>query len=375
MKRFSLRAWLALALALVLLMSSVGCTSTPSTEVDGTTTTSTTTAAQSGGTTATLGTQDAHDEAPGGQTDTAGSTYITITKADGSVETSYVTTTTTTTTTTGVTTTTTTGKQTSSPVSIPAYSGQPYAILNNNEPSFSKAELTTTSYERYSSLDSLGRCGVCVASVGKDIMPTEDRESISSVTPTGWVQGKYPTTVVPGEYIYNRSHLIGFQLTGENANEQNLITGTQYMNQRGMKPFEDMVADYVKETGNHVAYRATPYFEGNNLLASGVQLEAWSIEDNGDGICFNVYCYNVQPDVDINYATGSNKLAASASVTTTTRDLSNVTVYVLNTKTKKFHLPDCSSAKKISAANYGESTLSYDELVAEGYAACKICID
>lgn len=187
---------------------------------------------------------------------------------------------------------------------IPEYSGNPYVVLNANQPEFSESDMTTTSYEYYSELDSLGRCGVTTACIGQDLMPTGERESISSVKPSGWVNNPYD--FVDGEYVYNRCHLIGFQLTGENANRNNLITGTRYMNVQGMLPFENMVADYIDETGNHVLYRVTPIFDGEDLVARGVQMEAWSVEDEGDGICFNVYCYNVQPGVVIDYATGEN---------------------------------------------------------------------
>ncbi len=196
---------------------------------------------------------------------------------------------------------------------LPAYSGEAYAAINGNTPYFTDAEKTAArqSYETYAELDALGRCGVCVASVGKDLMPTEPRGSISSVKPTGWPakveDAKYD--FVDGKYLYNRCHLIGFQLTGENANRQNLITGTRYLNVTGMLPFENMVADYVKETGNHVLYRVTPVFGGNNLVAFGVLMEAWSVEDGGDGVCFCVFCYNVQPGVVIDYINGNSRLA------------------------------------------------------------------
>ena len=196
---------------------------------------------------------------------------------------------------------------------VAAYSGSPYVEINQNVPYFADSELSKTSYEYYSDLDSLGRCGVCVASVGQDIMPTEKRGDIGSVKPTGWHTVKY-AGVVDGNYLYNRCHLIGYQLTGENANNKNLITGTRYLNVEGMLPFENMVADYVKETGNHVMYRVTPVFDGNNLLVSGVLMEAKSVEDNGAGILFNVYCYNVQPGVTIDYATGDSALDGSVAV-------------------------------------------------------------
>lgn len=188
--------------------------------------------------------------------------------------------------------------------SIPVFSDTPYVVLNNNEPKFKKSEITTTAYEEYSELDVLGRCGVAEACVGVELMPTEERGSIGSVKPSGWHTVKYDC--VDGKYLYNRCHLIGFQLTGENANEENLITGTRYMNVDGMLPFENMVADFVRETGMHVMYRVTPVFDGTNLVASGAVMEALSVEDNGAGICFNVYCYNNQPGIGINYQTGDS---------------------------------------------------------------------
>ena len=187
---------------------------------------------------------------------------------------------------------------------VPAFSGEPYVVIEDNQPLFDPEDLTAVSYEFYSELDDLGRCGYTMACIGKDLMPTEDRESISQVKPTGWQQQKYD--FVDGKSLYNRCHLIGFQLTGENANERNLITGTRYLNVEGMLPFENMVADYIKETGNHVIYRVTPIFQGDELVARGVQMEAFSVEDNGEGICFHVYVYNNQPGVTIDYATGQN---------------------------------------------------------------------
>ncbi len=187
---------------------------------------------------------------------------------------------------------------------IPAFVGQPYAPINNNVPLFKDYEIITGSFEYYSELDELGRCDVCMASIATDIMPTEDRESISSVTPTGWINANYD--IVDGGYLYNRCHLIGFQLTGENANKQNLITGTRYLNVDGMLPFENMVDDYIEATGNRVMYRVTPVFRENNLVADGVLLEAYSVEDNEQGISFCVYCYNVQPGISIDYATGAS---------------------------------------------------------------------
>lgn len=187
---------------------------------------------------------------------------------------------------------------------IPEYSGEPYVILQDNQPGFGLEDLTIEPFETYSELDYLGRCGAAYANICLDIMPTEPRGEIGQVRPSGWQTVKYDC--VDGKYLYNRCHLIGYQLAGENANRQNLITGTRYMNVEGMLPFENMVDDYVEETENHVLYRVTPIFEGDNLVASGVQMEAFSVEDEGEGLCFNVYVYNVQPGVVIDYATGES---------------------------------------------------------------------
>lgn len=267
---------------------------------------------------------------------------------------------------------------------IPAYSGSPYVTVNDNVPYFTDADLTTTSYESYSDLDSLGRCGVAVANIGQDIMPTEERGSIGSVKPSGWHTVKYD--VVDGNYLYNRCHLIGYQLSGENANEKNLITGTRYLNVDGMLPFENMVADYVQETGNHVLYRVTPIFDGDNLLASGVLMEAMSVEDEGEDILFCVYCYNVQPGVGIDYATGDSWLEEGTessddtdAVTTEAADTdeetqeSSGTTYILNTNTKKFHYPSCSSVDQMSEKNKQEYTGSRDDLISQGYSPCGRC--
>ncbi|MDE7171935.1 MAG: DNA/RNA non-specific endonuclease [Oscillospiraceae bacterium] len=187
---------------------------------------------------------------------------------------------------------------------IPEYSGEPYVILQDNQPDFDLEDLTLEPFETYSELDSLGRCGVAYANICLEIMPTEPRGDIGQVKPSGWQTVKYDC--VDGKYLYNRCHLIGYQLAGENANKQNLITGTRYMNVVGMLPFENMVDDYVEETENHVLYRVTPVFDGDNLVASGVQMEAFSVEDEGEGVCFNVFVYNVQPGIVINYATGES---------------------------------------------------------------------
>ncbi len=189
--------------------------------------------------------------------------------------------------------------------SIPEFSGEPYVELYNNQPDFDKSDGDKGSFETYSPLDSLGRCGVAYANIGVDLMPTEKRGSISHVKPSGWNSVKYKN--VEGRYLYNRCHLIGFQLSGENANSKNLITGTRYLNVDGMLPFENEVAEYVKKTENHVLYRVTPIFEGDNLVASGVQMEAWSVEDEGEGICFHIFAYNCQPGITIDYATGASK--------------------------------------------------------------------
>lgn len=254
---------------------------------------------------------------------------------------------------------------------IPAYSGDPYVILNDNQPDFDAEDLTTNSFEQYSDLDALNRCGPAYANIGKDLMPTEKRGSISNVKPSGWVTAKYDN--VDGKYLYNRCHLIGYQLTGENANEKNLITGTRSMNVDGMLPFENMVADYVKETGNHVLYRVTPVFEGDNLVASGVQMEALSVEDKGEGICFNVYTYNNQPGITINYATGESWLENQAPASESKRDSQSNSTYILNTGSRKFHTPDCGNADNIKEANKETYRGSRDDLVAQGYSACRQC--
>ena len=190
---------------------------------------------------------------------------------------------------------------------IPPFSGEAYIAINGNIPFFVEEEYTTESYEYYSELDELGRCGVTEACIGIDIMPTEDRGDIGSVKPSGWKSVKYD--IVDGKYLYNRCHLIGFQLAGENANKKNLITGTRYLNIEGMLPFENMVADYVQETENHVLYRVTPIFEGDDLVAQGVVMEGWSVEDEGEGICFCVFAYNAQPGIEIDYTTGESRLS------------------------------------------------------------------
>ena len=255
------------------------------------------------------------------------------------------------------------------PDQIPPYSGDPFVVLNGNTPDFAGQELTAEAYESYAPLDFLGRCGVAEACIGPELMPTEERGSIGQVKPTGWHTVKYD--IVDGKYLYNRCHLIGYQLTGENANEQNLITGTRYLNVEGMLPFEDMVADYIRETGNHVLYRVTPIFEGRELLAGGVCMEAWSVEDKGEGICFHVYVYNVQPGITINYATGESCLTPTADEPTEITEQAQT--YILNTNSKKFHLPTCSGAASIKEENRQEYTGTRQELLDQGYEPCKTC--
>lgn len=253
-----------------------------------------------------------------------------------------------------------------------------YSILNGNVPSFEESEITTESFETYSELDKYGRCGVALACIGKDIMPTEERESIGQVKPSGWRISKYD--FVDGKYLYNRCHLIGFQLTGENANEKNLITGTRYMNVEGMLPFENMVSDYIERTGNHVMYRVTPDFIGKNLVANGVQMEALSVEDNGEGVSFNVYVFNIQPGVEIDYADGSNRLIDDENQIGENDETSPVAepndsgiVYVLNNNSKKFHIKNCDSVSKIKEENREEFSGTREWLIENGYTPCGSC--
>lgn len=251
--------------------------------------------------------------------------------------------------------------------------GIPAVSINGNVPNFTEADKNRTDpFEAYSSLDSLGRCGVAYANICRELMPTEERGEIGNVKPSGWKQAKYPD-LIQDLYLWNRCHLIGFQLAGENDNVCNLITGTRYLNIEGMLPYENIVADYVHATGNHVLYRVTPVFTGNNLVASGVQMEGYSVEDKGKGICFNVYCYNAQPGITINYADGSSSPTGEA-------ENSAVSVqpdggkYVLNINTMKYHLPQCDSVPTIKPKNKKESSLSAAELEQQGYTGCKKCI-
>ena len=251
--------------------------------------------------------------------------------------------------------------------SIPEYSGDPYVVVNTNVPFFSKEDLKAEVFESYGDLDSLGRCTVAYSMVGTETMPTEERGSIGQVKPTGWHAVKYDN--VDGKYLYNRCHLIGYQLTAENANVNNLITGTRYLNVQGMLPFENLTADYIKETGNHVLYRVTPVFEGDNLVASGVLMEGESAEDDGEAIQFCVYVYNVQPGIIIDYATGDSRLddgtgGSSQSARKT---------YVLNTNSKTFHKPDCGSVGKIKDSNKQTFVGTREEAIKNGYSPCKSC--
>ncbi len=305
---------------------------------------------------------------------------------------------------------------------IAPYSGEPCAVVNGNVPYFSKEELTTQSFESYSGLDDLGRCGAAYACVGLDLMPTEERGSIGNVRPTGWHTVKY-NDIVDGNYLYNRCHLIGYLLSGENANERNLITGTRYLNVQGMLPYENRIADYVQESGNHVLYRVTPVFEGENLLASGVLMEALSVEDGGQAVSFCVYAYNVQPGIAIDYATGESAIdpaqapasapsatqappestePSQAPVSESAADTSpeqapagalpqesaqepsiepgvsqeeqpQGTAYILNTNTHKFHYPTCRSVKQMKEENKQNYTGSRDDVISMGYDPCKNC--
>lgn len=286
---------------------------------------------------------------------------------------------------------------------IPTYNGTSYITINSNEPFFSEEDrIRTDAFEYYSDLDELGRCGVAYANVCKELQPTEERGSIGHVKPSGWQTVKY-NGYIEGNYLYNRCHLIGYQLAGENANELNLITGTRYMNCDGQLPFEDMVDDYVDDTGNHVLYRVTPIYEGDNLVASGVLTEAYSVEDNGEGLSFCVYCFNVQPGIGIDYATGnswflddyegeyatetyfSTKQIKNYIVDTEAYNMQNENTiedvetvveeknYILNMNTMKFHEKDCKYANDISENNRKDVVASRDALLEEGYYPCGSC--
>lgn len=251
--------------------------------------------------------------------------------------------------------------------SIPEYTGDPYVVINENVPFFTESDFTEEAFETYSDLDELGRCGAAFANVGKETMPTEERGQIGMIKPSGWQTVKYDC--VDGKYLYNRCHLIGYQLSAENANEKNLITGTRYLNVSGMLPFENKVAYYIKNTGNHVLYRITPIYQDKNLVASGVLMEAQSVED--DTIRFCVYCYNVQPGIQIDYATGKSSLAAGSEEASKAPD--QEATYILNENSKKIHTPDCPSVQDTKPKNRKEYHGLLQELLDDGYTGCKNC--
>ena len=254
-------------------------------------------------------------------------------------------------------------------VDIPEYTGEAYTVINGNVPYFTESEITEKSFEKYGKLDSLGRCTAAVSCIGVDLMPTEDRGSIGQIKPSGWQTVKYDC--VDGKYLYNRCHLIGFQLTGENANEKNLITGTRYMNVDGMLPFENKVADYLKETKNHVMYRVTPKYIEKELVARGVLMEAYSVEDGGEGVSFCVFVHNVQPQIKINYADGTSSFVGEEKKEST--KVEDFTSYVLNVNSKKFHKVSCGSVKDIKEENKEKYVGSREVLIQRGYSPCGNC--
>lgn len=255
----------------------------------------------------------------------------------------------------------------------PSYEGEAYVIINENTPFFTDNDITSQVYEDYSPLDSLNRPGVATACLGIETMPPEDetRGEIGMIKPAGWHTVKYPD-VISDLYLYNRCHLIGWQLSGENANELNLITGTRYLNVTGMLPFENEVADYIQRTNNHVLYRVTPVYTGNNLICDGLLMEARSVEDNNLSFC--VYCYNVQPGITIDYKTGDSWLSDSIPKPATSEtDNASENHYVLNKNSLKVHIPDCTSVDKISDNNKEDYYGNLEELIENGYAPCKQC--
>ena len=279
--------------------------------------------------------------------------------------------------------------RTINPYQIPPYSSSPYVEINNGNPSFRKSDYTVVCFSDFSPLDNLGRCGPATACIGKESMPTEPRGAIGQIKPSGWHTIRYDD-VIEDKYLYNRCHLIGYQLTGENSNPQNLITGTRYLNIEGMLPFENEVSGYIERTGNHVLYRVTPVFKGSNLLADGVTIEALSMEDKGQGICFYVYVYNVQPGISIDYATGESSYAEPSErsvpisdqegetdlpdnpVVATEPSVTDVS-YILNSNTKRFHRPDCPSVNDMKEKNKIYSSESREEILSQGYQPCKSC--
>lgn len=257
---------------------------------------------------------------------------------------------------------------------VPAYRGEPSVQINGNKPYFTEKEKENTeAFENYQMLDDLGRCGVAYANICPELMPTEERGAIGSIKPTGWHTVKYKGGV-EGNYLYNRCHLIAYCLAAENDNKKNLITGTRYLNNEGMLPYEVKVAQYVEETGNHVLYRVTPVFEGENLLASGVLMEAYSVEDQGKGITFCIYVYNVQPGIVIDYQNGESKRAEKNYISN--ENLENKIeeeIYILNTNTKKFHRKNCSAVYKTSEKNKEEVKDTREHILKQGYEPCKNC--
>lgn len=242
---------------------------------------------------------------------------------------------------------------------VPVYSGDPYVVINDNEPSFSSEELESDSFESYGELDDLGRCTIAFANLSSELMPQGERGSIGQVKPSGWQTVRYDS--VDGKYLYNRCHLIGWQLSGENANERNLITGTRYMNTEGMLPFENMVADHIKETDGHVLYRVTPIFVEDELVARGVQMEAYSIEDAGASICFNVFVYNVQPGIEIDYSDGSSRLSETAD------EPQEDGVIRGNSRSKIYHCPGQAAYEDMADSRYLVLFDSEEEAIAAGY--------
>lgn len=248
---------------------------------------------------------------------------------------------------------------------IEPYTGNSYVELHNNIPQFTEEQKKNIeSFEHYSDLDSLGRCQSACACLSQELMPTESRGDISEVKPAGWHSIRYD--IIEEFSLYNRCHLIAFCLAGENANEKNLITGTDHMNKKGMLPFENMVAAYIDKSDNHVLYRVTPVYQGDNLIADGVIMEAYSVEDSGKGICFNIFVYNIQPGVEIDYATGDSWL-----VTEDTGDEKQI--YVLNIHTMKLHRSNCESVADIAEYNKKEVEGSRDYILSLGYEPCKRC--
>ena len=314
---------------------------------------------------------------------------------------------------------------------IPEWNGVPFYYLNGTVPSFAEDQVWTKTQEQLDELDDLGRCGTAISCIGVDGMPTEKRGNISEIKPTGWHTDRYD--FIEGEALFNRCHLIAHQLSGDDAVDRNLITGTSYMNREGMLPFEEAIGDYVRATGNHVMYQVTPVFVGEELVARGVHMEAVSVEDGGAGISFNVFCYNVQPGIEIDYATGDNQLAPTvdeptweegqyygpvvvcgpatndavggdpaleaavvpeeelspetdAEVTQKTTETESAEAtegrvvltrencrYVVNTRSKKFHYPSCSSVDKMAEQNTLYTDETREELIEQHYEACKNC--